>query len=122
MSKPTPWRITLPRVLPRETTRVQSLASTKHISPSAPLPSNGAKLDSNGTSPVLVRGPGVDVRVVVSTSEMWFPPNRYGDQNEQETVLKRQVMLPNSVYLLCAFNLCTQRLDIADVGGYFQGG
>ena len=103
LSRPTPWRITLPRVLPRQPTRVQSVAPTKHISPPAPLPSTVAKLDSNGTSPVFVRGPEVGVRVVVSTSEIWFPPNRYGDQDEQEAVLKRQVMLPNSVYVLCAF-------------------
>ena len=90
-------------MLPRQPTRVQSVAPTKHISPPAPLPSTVAKLDSNGTSPVFVRGPEVGVRVVVSTSEIWFPPNRYGDQDEQEAVLKRQVMLPNSVYVLCAF-------------------
>lgn len=92
-SKPTPWRITLPRVLPRQSARVSSASPNTRALPSAPAPplSNGMKVESTGTSPVVLRGPEVGVRVVVSTSEVWN--DRYGHQEQQETEHKRQVKI-----------------------------
>ena len=92
-SKPTPWRITLPRVLPRQPARIESANSKLRAAPSAPASPllNGAKVESTGTSPVVLRGPEVGVRVVVSTSEVWN--DRYGHQEQQEAELKRQVII-----------------------------
>ena len=84
-SKPTPWRITLPRVLPRHTVRI---SKTDRVSAPAHAPIS-TKLDVAGTSPMFIRGPEVGVRVVITSNEKWN--TRYGDLDQVETDFKRLV-------------------------------
>lgn len=100
-AKATPWRITLPRVLPRQSVRL----STSTVPPalkgslgmSSPISSLGisspissSMLDTSGQRSLLVRGPEVGVRVVITCNEAWN--NRYGHQDEAEADYKRMVL------------------------------
>jgi hypothetical protein len=92
-AKPTPWRITLPRVLPRQTVRIPGDSARREIAPStvsAPISTN--VVNAVGQSPLIIRGPDVGIRLVVTCNEKWN--NRYGHQQEAEADYTRMVTLP----------------------------
>jgi len=97
-AKATPWRITLPRVLPRQTlplpTRTLPPALMKAASPASlasPLTSPiwSSMIDSKGQGPRVIPVPPVGVGVVITCNEVWN--NRYGQQDEAEGDYKRMV-------------------------------
>lgn len=90
-AKPTPWRITLPRVLPRQTVRIPGDSAKREVAPptvSASISPN--VVNASGQSPLIIRGPDVGIRLVVTCNEKWNA--RYGHQAEAEADYKRMVI------------------------------
>ena len=80
--KPTPWRVTLPRILPRQKRRV-----------AAHRPANAAPvltkmLDAAGQSPVLISESKEAVRLVLTCDEVW---NERYDEQQAEMDYRRLV-------------------------------
>jgi len=97
-AKATPWRITLPRVLPRQTLRLPTrtlppalMKAESPASSASPVTSPiwSSMIDSKGQSPRDMRVPPVGVGVVIRCNEVWN--NRYGQQDEAEGDYKRMV-------------------------------
>jgi len=88
-SKPIPWRITLPRVLPPMTPRrTVQISQTDNVL--APIHAEISKIvDVSDTGPLIIRGPEVGACVVITSNEIWN--TQYGNQDQVETDFKRFV-------------------------------
>lgn len=91
--KPTPWRVTLPRVLPRPAIRIATNQSQRLMKPSPASPPASSTMvnvkDVKETSPQPSSVFEPSVRVMMTCNETWN--HRYGSQEEAETDYKRMV-------------------------------
>jgi hypothetical protein len=88
--KPTPWRVSLPRVLPRPAIRLATNQSQRLVQPSpASPPASSSLINVKNVSPQQSSQFEPSVRVIMTCNETWN--NRYGSQEEAEADYKRMV-------------------------------